>query len=143
MGKIWSIIYLPRTSNCCKSWALVSKVWVLCRIALLYPRHSGVHGPGTTPPAGKPCYRCGKGHHPSKCKFREAVCRKCRKKGHIKAACLSKSKKPSQLPPTKVNTVDDGDCESLNIVIIIITWLNLWKIHSLWYLVFKSTNWRS
>lgn len=38
------------------------------------------------------CYACGApGHVRSKCRFREAVCRRCRMKGHIEAACLRKT----------------------------------------------------
>lgn len=34
------------------------------------------------------CYRCGEsGHAPTACRFREAVCRKCKKKGHIARVC--------------------------------------------------------
>ena len=42
--------------------------------------------------AGKPCGRCGKGAHPKeKCPAKDAICYKCRKKGHYGAQCLSKN----------------------------------------------------
>ena len=44
---------------------------------------------------GKPCHRCGGSHDPSQCRFRDAQCHACGKKGHIKRACRSQSKVPS------------------------------------------------
>ena len=49
-------------------------------------------------PAGKDkkksCYRCDKDDHKAdECRFREAECNFCRRKGHIESACLSKKKK--------------------------------------------------
>ena len=44
----------------------------------------------------KECYRCGKNHHLSKCRFKEATCHYCKKKGHIIAKCPKKSKKSSE-----------------------------------------------
>lgn len=44
------------------------------------------------------CYRCGKGNHkPSECRFRNLSCNVCHKKGHIEAACRSKSSRPSTI----------------------------------------------
>ena len=38
-----------------------------------------------------PCYRCGHSNHaPNECRFREAVCHYCNKKGHIAPACRAK-----------------------------------------------------
>ena len=38
------------------------------------------------------CMRCGKGSHPwEKCPAREAICRKCKRKGHYDSQCLSKT----------------------------------------------------
>lgn len=39
----------------------------------------------------KPCYRCHGSHHPKSCEFIDAVCEFCHKKGHIEAACITKS----------------------------------------------------
>ena len=36
------------------------------------------------------CYRCGAKHKPSECKFREAECHFCKKKGHISKVCFAK-----------------------------------------------------
>ena len=62
---------------------------------------AGVHRLAQTPVASsqdkstKPCYRCGGRHDPSQCRFRDAVCHACGKKGHIKRACRSQNKVPS------------------------------------------------
>ena len=45
---------------------------------------------GHKPRSKKPCYRCGEDSHtPDSCRFREAECRKCHKKGHIARVCRS------------------------------------------------------
>ena len=42
----------------------------------------------------KPCYRCGRsGHNEKDCKFRDAECHYCHKKGHIASVCRSKNSK--------------------------------------------------
>ena len=68
--------------------------------------------PGTSPgetvhytgPIKKPCYRCGRKHSESECKFKSATCHKCGKPGHIAPVCRSKplthDPRP-QGPPTK------------------------------------------
>jgi hypothetical protein len=38
----------------------------------------------------KPCYRCGRKHSESECKFKSATCHKCGKSGHIAPVCRSK-----------------------------------------------------
>ncbi len=45
----------------------------------------------------QPCYRCGGEHSHSSCRFKDAECRYCHKKGHIAAVCRQKLKnsKPS------------------------------------------------
>ena len=40
----------------------------------------------------KPCYHCGKRHHPSSCRFVYAICHACKKTGHISKVCRSKQK---------------------------------------------------
>ena len=37
-----------------------------------------------------PCYCCGGPHFNRDCRFKDAECRNCRKKGHIAHACMSK-----------------------------------------------------
>ena len=37
-----------------------------------------------------PCFRCGGSHQPSKCRFIQAVCHGCKKRGHIVRVCRSK-----------------------------------------------------
>ena len=44
----------------------------------------------------KECYRCGKNHNLAKCRFKDAMCHYCKKKGHIVAKCLKKAKKTSE-----------------------------------------------
>ena len=39
--------------------------------------------------ANQPCFRCGGAHPPAKCRFKQASCHKCNKKGHIARACRS------------------------------------------------------
>ena len=46
------------------------------------------------------CYRCGhSSHQPADCKFREATCNQCGKKGHISPVCRSKAKSPQASKP--------------------------------------------
>ena len=42
------------------------------------------------------CYRCGGNHDPSGCKFKDEVCYKCQKKGHMAKVCRGKKKPPKQ-----------------------------------------------
>ena len=54
------------------------------------------------------CYRCNNGNHkPDECRFKDAECNFCHKKGHIEPACILKKKKKSSVGnintrPTKV-----------------------------------------
>ena len=44
-----------------------------------------------TAPSG-PCYRCGRANHvPKECKFRDAECHYCKKRGHIATACRARA----------------------------------------------------
>ena len=43
-------------------------------------------------PQQKQCSRCGKGSHPyEKCPAKEAICHRCKKKGHYSSQCFTKS----------------------------------------------------
>ena len=37
-----------------------------------------------------PCYRCGGRHAPRDCRFKDAVCHSCKKRGHLARVCRSK-----------------------------------------------------
>ena len=52
------------------------------------------------------CYRCGGNHHQSNCRFREAECHACKKKGHIARVCRSKSNTKKALK------VSEDQCQS-------------------------------
>ena len=59
-------------------------------------------------PQRKPCYRCGRSSHDQKdCKFRDAECHNCGKRGHIVPVCRSPKKRQNQrhkpAPATKSN----------------------------------------
>ena len=69
------------------------------RLQSLPPRQARVAQPD--------CYRCGAKHKPSECKFREAECHFCKKKGHIAKVCLSKNKKSSSR--TNQLVTEEGD----------------------------------
>ena len=64
-------------------------------------------------PTSKNCSRCGKQHHPkAKCPAKEAVCRRCQRKGHYSAYCFTKLEEisvpeESSLDSAFLNTVED------------------------------------
>lgn len=59
--------------------------------------------------AGWKCYACGApGHVRSSCRFRDAVCRRCRTKGHIEAAC---GRKPEHFVEVRTPDEDEGRSE--------------------------------
>ena len=47
-----------------------------------------------------PCKHCGKSnHHSSKCRFKEAVCNTCHKKGHLAKICgAQRQQRPTAVP---------------------------------------------
>jgi len=50
------------------------------------------------------CYRCDRSDHsPAECKFREATCHHCQKKGHIAPVCHSKARQ-QQPPPSQAKS---------------------------------------
>lgn len=51
------------------------------------------------------CYRCGKGHAPDRCWYRNTKCRACAKTGHLEAMCQEKKRRP-------INYVDTSDDDS-------------------------------
>ena len=53
------------------------------------------------------CYRCGGQHSPTKCKFKEAVCHACKKRGHIVRVCRSKG--VQRRPPRKTYYVEERE----------------------------------
>ena len=56
------------------------------------------------PSASTPCFRCGKANHtPKDCKFRDATCHTCGKKGHIAPVCRSNPGKQGPKPLCKGN----------------------------------------
>ena len=85
---------------------------------------AGVHRLAQTPVASsqdkstKPCYRCGGRHDPSQCRFCDAVCHACGKKGHIKRAFRSQNKVPSatvgeQIRREPVHLTEEGTVAAL------------------------------
>ena len=50
------------------------------------------------------CYHCGGNHFAKGCRFQEAVCRLCKKRGHIARACRTKSRGKPSGNTHKVNT---------------------------------------
>ena len=66
------------------------------------------------------CFHCGRGNHkPTECYLKDAVCRKCNKKGHIERVCRSRvhnavpQNKPARGYPFQVNaaSTDTPSCE--------------------------------
>jgi hypothetical protein len=45
---------------------------------------------------GQSCHRCGGSHDAAKCRFRQAECHFCHKKGHIASVCRQKAKRQSK-----------------------------------------------
>ena len=43
--------------------------------------------PALPPVVNKPCYRCGGNHRADMCRFKQATCHKCNKRGHIARVC--------------------------------------------------------
>ena len=51
-----------------------------------------IPNPPPNPPKTHDCYQCGANHKPTDCKFQDAECNFCKKKGHIAKVCCSKIK---------------------------------------------------
>ena len=69
----------------------------------------------TTEHSRTPCYRCGRSNHDQKdCRFRDATCHNCNKKGHIAPVCLSKKNatgKPTPWRTARANFVGTNALE--------------------------------
>ena len=58
----------------------------------------------------KTCYRCGDTDHiATTCRFRDAECKKCHKKGHLARVCRSGSRPPQQKSNTKEHSKSHGN----------------------------------
>ena len=44
----------------------------------------------------KPCFRCGKGHSPNDCRYKNTTCHYCQKVGHIDSYCFAKKQAKSK-----------------------------------------------
>ena len=55
---------------------------------------------GTQSSSGISCYRCGGGHRPSDCRFKEATCHFCGKRGHITTVCRRAKRLNQPATPT-------------------------------------------
>ena len=76
------------------------------------PRKQG----GTTPHPSKPCYRCSRTNHQAKdCRFADATCHYCKKKGHIAPACLKKKREAALPNITKHIAPDDSDADKFKL----------------------------
>ena len=79
---------------------------------LYVPRKQG----GTTKHPSKPCYRCGRMNHQAKdCRFADATCHYCKKKGHIAPACLKKKRGAALPNNTKHIAPDDSDADEFKL----------------------------
>ena len=52
---------------------------------------------------GKPCNSCGESHSPDNCRFRNAICHYCHKRGHIARVCRKKARQQQSLTTTGSN----------------------------------------
>jgi hypothetical protein len=70
------------------------------------PQHQLRSTPATKGGNNQPCYRCGKmNHQPHRCRFIDAICRACGKKGHIAVVCRSKKGSKTQNVQAKAHTI--------------------------------------
>ncbi|XP_039451777.1 uncharacterized protein K02A2.6-like [Culex pipiens pallens] len=63
-------------------------------------QHSSEAGPSSGQPSA-PCWSCGGMHYSADCKFRDHVCRDCKKKGHKEGYCACFARKGKKKPPSK------------------------------------------
>ena len=65
----------------------------------------------------KPCYRCGRRNHAAKdCRFADATCNYCHKKGHIAPACLKKKNSAKNMKFVAVTSDESDSDRSMNVV---------------------------
>ena len=61
----------------------------------------------------RPCYHCGRTHSTATCRFKDAVCHKCNKKGHLAKVCRSKRPTQNQAGSRTTHQIAaDDDCVS-------------------------------
>ena len=74
---------------------------------------------GTSPRQNKPCYRCGRTNHNARdCKFIDATCNYCKKKGHIAPVCLKKKNASDSRQNTKhiaPDSANNSDAEEFQL----------------------------
>ena len=61
-----------------------------------------------SPSSPRTCYRCGgNNHHPSKCRFKDAECHYCKKRGHIVRVCRSKAQAAGRKQPRRTHQLTE------------------------------------
>jgi len=61
------------------------------------------------------CYRCGGKHKVTECKFRDAECHLCKKKGYIARACHNKQKSHIRTHQFLTNTADEAETDKYSL----------------------------
>ena len=68
------------------------------------------------PTQRKPCYRCGRRNHDAReCRFADATCHFCKKRGHIAPACLQKKKSGTKNTKHVAAVSEDSDIEEFSL----------------------------
>ena len=66
-----------------------------------------------SPSSPRTCYRCGgNNHHPSKCRFKDAECHYCKKRGHIVRVCRSKAQAAGRKQPRTHQLTEESQPEA-------------------------------
>lgn len=73
-------------------------------------KHTG-KSPTTSRQKPKKCYRCLGSHHAKDCRFRNFVCDKCNKKGHIARACTKRQRKAVKSNHNLLESNSDSNSE--------------------------------
>ena len=83
---------------------------VITRSAARHNKKLHAHPPRPTRISPQPdCYHCGAKHKPSECKFQEAECHFCRKKGHISKICFAKNRNQKSSGRTNQLVSEESD----------------------------------